>query len=107
MLRGWVLAHQGQDQDGIEQLHQGLLTLRATGAEVLQPYFLALLADAYGTIGQPEAGLAVLTEALTLADTTGERWYEPEMYRLKGALLLQQSSNHQAEAETCFIKPLR
>ncbi len=100
MLRGWVLAHQGQD--GIEQLHQGLLTLRATGAEVLQPYFLALLAEAYGTIGQPEAGLAVLTEALTLADTTGERWYEPEMYRLKGALLLQQSSNHQAEAETCF-----
>ena len=53
-------------------------------------------------MGQPEAGLTVLAEALTLVDTTGERWYEPELYRLKGELLLQQSSDNQAEAETCF-----
>ncbi len=44
----------------------------------------------------------MLTEALTLVDTTGKRWYEPELYRLKGALLLQQSLDNQAEAETCF-----
>ena len=68
----------------------------------MQPYFLALLAEAHGTLGEPEAGLTVLTEALTRVDTTGERWYEPELYRLKGALLLQQSLDHQAEAETCF-----
>ena len=43
-----------------------------------------------------------LAEALTLVDTTGERWYAPELYRLKGALLLQQSLDNQAEAETCF-----
>ena len=44
----------------------------------------------------------MLTEALTHVDTTGERWYEPELYRLKGALLLQQNSDNQADAETCF-----
>ena len=44
----------------------------------------------------------MLVEALTFADKTGERFYEPELHRLKGELLLQQSSNHQAEAETCF-----
>ena len=44
----------------------------------------------------------VLAEALTLVETTGERWYEPELYRLKGALLLQQSSSNQTEAESCF-----
>ena len=102
ILRGWALAHQGQAQEGIEQIHQGLTAYRATGAEILRPYFLALLAEAHGTIGEPEAGLTVLTEALTLVDTTGERWYEAELYRLKGALLLQQSSDNQAEAETCF-----
>ena len=52
--------------------------------------------------GQPEAGLTVLTEALELVDTTGERWYEAELYRLQGALLLQQQADHQAEAERCF-----
>jgi predicted ATPase len=51
---------------------------------------------------QPETGLTVLAEALTHADTTGERWYESEIYRLKGELLLQQNLDNQVEAETCF-----
>jgi predicted ATPase len=102
LLSGWVRAYQGQAQEGIEQITQGLIAYRATGAVVFQPYFLALLAEAHGMRGQPEAGLTVLTEALALVDTTGERWYEPELYRLKGELLLQQNSANQAEAETCF-----
>jgi len=107
ILRGWVLAHQGRAQEGIEQINQGLRALRATGAELFRSHFLALLADAHGSIGEPETGLAVLTEALTHVDTTGERWYEPELYRLKGALLLQQSSDHQAEAADCFHHALK
>ncbi len=106
ILRGWTLAQQGQAQAGIEQIHQGLSAFRATGAEAFRPYFLALLAEAQGITGQPEAGLTALAEALTLADTTGERWYEAELHRLKGELLLQQSSDHQAEAETCFAQAM-
>jgi predicted ATPase len=103
ILRGWaLLAHQEQAKEGIEQLNQGLRAFRATGAEIAQPYFLALLAEAYGTIEQSEAGLTALADALTLVDTTGERWYEPELYRLKGELLLQQNSDNRTEAETCF-----
>jgi predicted ATPase len=102
VLCGWTLAHQGQAQEGIAQIEQGLRAFRATGAETNRSYFLALLAEAYGTIGQPAAGLTALTEALTLVDTTGERWYEPELYRLKGELLLQQNSDNHLEAETCF-----
>ena len=68
----------------------------------MQSYFLALLAEAHGTMGQPEAGLTVLAEALTCVDTTGERWYESELYRLKGALLLQQTSDNSTAAESCF-----
>jgi predicted ATPase len=79
-----------------------LIALGATGAELARPSFLALLAKASGIMEQPEAGLTALTEALTLVDTTGERWYESEIYQLKGVLLLQQSSDNQAEAETCF-----
>jgi predicted ATPase len=102
MLRGWALAHQGQAQAGIEQIHEGMMARRATGAELGRPYFLALLAEAHGATGQPEVGLTVLTEALTLVDKTGERWCEPELYRHKGELLLQQSSDNAMEAEGCF-----
>jgi len=102
ILRGWTLTQQGHAQEGITQITQGLTAYRATGAEISRPYFLALLAEAHGVMGQPEAGLTVLTEALTVVDTTGERWCEPELYRLEGELLLQQNSAHQAEAEHCF-----
>ena len=102
LLRGWALVQQGQAQAGIEQLTQGLTAWRATGAEQVRSYWLALLAEAHNVIGQPETGLTVLAEALTLVDTRGERWYEPELYRLKGELLLQQNADNQAEVETCF-----
>jgi predicted ATPase len=102
MLRGWALAHQGQAREGIEQLRQGLTAMHITGIEIARLYFLALLAEAYGTIGQPAAGLEVLAEALMRIDTTSDRWYEPELYRLKGALLLQQAADRHPEAQACF-----
>ena len=102
VLRGWALVQQGQVKEGIEQIHLGLTTYRATGAELSRPYFLALLAEAHGVMGQPEAGLTVLAEALALTDAMRGRWYEPDLYHLKGELLLQLSSDNQAEAENCF-----
>ena len=52
-----------------------------------RPHFLALLAEAYGKVGEAEEGLAVLAEALAQVDKTGERFYEAELYRLKGELI--------------------
>ena len=57
-------------------------------------------------MGQPAAGLPVLAEALTFADKTGERFYEPELHRLRGALLLQQSADNHGEAQVCFHRAL-
>jgi predicted ATPase len=102
ILRGWALAQQGQAQEGIEQLHQGLMACQATGIETSRPYLLTLLVEAYGTIEHKDSELSILYETLALVDKTGDRFYEPELYRLKGALLLQQHSDHQAEAESCF-----
>jgi predicted ATPase/DNA-binding winged helix-turn-helix (wHTH) protein len=102
ILQGWALAHQGQTQEGLQQMQQGLTAWRATGAEQARSYFLALLAEAYGSMGQPEAGLTALAEALTLVGEAGERCFEPELYRLRGELLLQRSADHYVEAQACF-----
>ena len=90
VLRGWAVAEQGQGEEGIAQIRQGLAVYRATGAEMNRLYFLALLTEAYRTAGQTEEGLTVLAEALTVVDKSGERFYEAELYRLKGKLTLQQ-----------------
>ena len=89
VLRGWALAEQGQREEGITQMRQGLADLRAIGSEIERPFFLALLAEAYGKGGQAEEGLSLLAEALAFVDKTGERFYEAELYRLRGELTLQ------------------
>jgi predicted ATPase len=101
IFHGWVLAQQGQGKEGIEQMHQGMIAWRAAGAELGRSSILTFLAEAYGTMEQPEAGLTVLAEALVHVEHTGKRYYEAEIHRLKGELLLQQHLDNQAEAENC------
>ena len=100
MPRGWALAEQGQIEEGITHMRRGLAAWRATGAELVQPYFLTLLAEAYGKGERAEDGLAVLAEALEAVHHTGECWWEAELYRLKGELLQAAGSGNEAEA--CF-----
>src|SRR5713101_8064949 len=87
IMRGWALAVQGQGEEGIAQIHQGLAAFRAAGAEISRSRDLALLAEAYGEVGQTEDGLTVRAEALAVVDKTGERYWEVEIHRLKGELL--------------------
>jgi predicted ATPase/class 3 adenylate cyclase len=116
ILRGWALAMQGQGAEGITQIHQGLSTRQTTGADLARPYWLALLAEVYGEVGQAEEGLSVLSEAFTVVRRNGERWWEAELYRLKGELLLRQAAGLStvpeakwlldAEAEAAFRQAL-
>ncbi len=107
ILRGWALAEQGYEA-GIAQMEQGLATHRTMGAELVQPYYLAMLAETYGKTGQIEAGVRVVAEALTKTDTHGERWWEAELYRLQGEFLLRVTCGiqHATEAEACFRQAL-
>jgi class 3 adenylate cyclase/predicted ATPase len=105
-LRGWALAEQGQGEVGIAQMRQGLAAWQTLGAALFRPYYLVLLAEAYGKGGQPEEGLSVLAEALALVDQSGERRGAAELYRLQGVLLLAQSPRQTAEAEACFCHAL-
>jgi predicted ATPase len=108
IIGGWVLAKQGQGEEGIAQIRQGLAAWQATGQELGRPVFLALLAEAYGKVGQAEAGLSVIAEALALMDKIGEREHEAELYRLQGEILLAQAGTrqHVQEAEACFHQAL-
>jgi predicted ATPase len=106
MHLGWALAEQGQHLAGLGQMREGLTAYRATGAEVDRPYFLALLAEAYGQGNRYDKGLEALEEALALVDQHASVMWEAELHRLKGELLLTHSAEHQAEAEACFCQAL-
>jgi len=109
ILKGWARAMQGQSEEGIAQLRQGLTAWQSTGAKGGGPLFLAMQAEAYGRGGQARAGLDVLAEALELVNAGGERRHEAELYRLKGELLLQAAGREQnvaLSAEQTFCQAL-
>jgi predicted ATPase len=104
--QGWIRAERGQGEEGIAHMRQGFEAWRATGAEVWQPHMLALLAEVQGKAGRADEGLHTLAEALTLVNTTRERFYEAEMHRLQGELLLERAIPEAQQAEACFQQAL-
>ena len=106
ILRGWALAMQGQGEAGMAQVRQGITAYRATGAALHVPYFCTLLADVCDHLGHPTDGLQALAEAHTLVEQHEERWWEAEVCRLRGVLLLRQTGTSQGEAETWLQQAL-
>jgi tetratricopeptide (TPR) repeat protein len=123
-VRGWALAQQGQIEEGIVQMRQGIAAFRAAGAALGLSDHFASLAEPYMKLGQTEEAFEALAEALAIVDTSGERMVEAELYRLKGQLTLQSqvqslkskisnpqpsTSNTQAEeeAEACFHQAIK
>lgn len=88
IMRGWSLTAQGQQEAGIAEMHRGLEAFRATGGELNRTYYHVLMAEAYGRGGQSHEGLRVLNEALADVESGRESWWEAELYRLRGELLL-------------------
>jgi len=105
-LRGWAISKQGRHEEGIAKLREGLAASRATGAGVLRPYFLCLLAEACVEADRFDDGLSALTEALAAADQHENRVFEAETHRLKGELLLKQNESNAAEAQRCFERAI-
>jgi predicted ATPase len=96
LTRGWAIAEQGHDHEGIAQIQEGLAVFRAIGTEALRPHALCLLAEACREPDRLDDGLGALTEAMAAADEHENRHYEPEMHRLKGELLLRQDHSKAA-----------
>jgi predicted ATPase len=109
-LRGWALATSGHGEEGIAQIQEGLDAYRRRGATRDRPYFLALLAEALAQGGQIGVALEALAEALATLPKSGVRWWEAELHRQRGELLLRRaagshpppSSEDEHDAETCF-----
>ena len=102
--RDWVTIKNGDVAEGISLLRSGSAAVRATGAEMWMPHYIALLAEACEITGQIEEALTLLDDALQIAERTGERWFAAELNRHKGQLLLRQG--HSEAAEELYRKAL-
>ena len=106
ILHGWARAIGATDREGIVELRSGLDAIETTGGRLRRSYYLSLLAEALGHLGEVALALETLADALTLGDASGEHWRDSDLYRLKGRLLLQLSGDRSGEAEACFRQSL-
>ena len=108
LVEGWVLAtDRGEPARGIELIREAIETAESVGVSLDYPYFLALLAEAHHAAGDVDEGLRVLAEALQWIQSTRSYFYEPELHRLKGLLLLAEGPKRsEEEAERCFERAL-
>ncbi|UWU75466.1 AAA family ATPase [Bradyrhizobium huanghuaihaiense] len=102
IIRGWTLGEVGDFGAGIAQIRDGLAMWQATGAGFLVPYFRSLLAEVHGQSGAVNEGLDLITEALDRVEETGERWFEAELHRMMGELMLQLPRSDPTAAEARF-----
>jgi predicted ATPase len=99
--RGWL----DPDAAVARQLADAIGAFRATGARLRLPYFLSLLARLYGRINEPEQGLAVIEEASTESLENHERWWDAELHRVRGELMLAQGADA-GDVEAAFRRAI-
>jgi predicted ATPase len=106
-LLAWTQVMQGKTEEGIAQIRQIMADKPTAGiTNANWPIFYACLVDAYGSAGQIEEGLDIVVEALALVEKTGFCFYEAELRRLQGELLLKQTCPDNRQAETCLHRAL-
>jgi predicted ATPase len=112
IFQGHVLVQHGEWEQGRALLTTGLAQYRARSTPILLPFFLSFLANAALRQGQTADGMPVIDEALRLTATNFDRFWEAELHRLRGELLLQAGKKSPGtgqgtvEAAACFQQAL-
>ncbi|MFZ0677848.1 adenylate/guanylate cyclase domain-containing protein [Candidatus Binatus sp.] len=103
---GWADVLDGDLEGGIARMRAHMSQLKAGGSEYITDRGLSFVATALGRAGRFEEGLAALKEAFLFTDRTGQQYYQAELHRLKGELLLGHDKANAAAAEQSFHSAL-
>src|SRR5712691_2299866 len=104
---GWIQVKLGRRAEGIAEIREGLATLQAMGTEITRPQCSALLAESVAEDGRVEEGLAIIAEVLAMVERIGAGYYEAELHRLNGELLLMlEDGTRQRDAEASFNRAI-
>jgi adenylate cyclase len=113
LWHGWVkfyhsraLAEREPTEAVLAQMREALAEIDTTGTRRNLTFHLALLAEVHGRLGQGATALGVIDEALAQVEATDERWWEAEIHRVRGDLLLSLAAENALEAEACFERAI-
>ena len=96
---GWAKWSAGAEASRLVEMRRGLAIYREQGRNWLLPSLEAALAEAEASAGETDAGLRRLDDALAEQEAIESRWYEAEMHRIRGEILLKRDPADIAAAE--------
>src|SRR5205807_8800296 len=105
ILVSYALALEQPNEERIGHLRGSIAAFKASGARLRLPYYLSLLAQVCGKAGRAEKGLACIDEALAEARTHNERWWDAELHRLRGELLLMHGADA-SDVEAAILRAI-
>jgi len=106
IFRGWADVLLEKSEFGLEELRKGIAAQRAIGTKEDFPVYFEMMAKACRVLNQPERGLSELEEGFALAEASGIHYWDAELHRRKGDLLLAICEDNAEEAEACHLKAL-
>ena len=90
IYRGWLLAERGQRDEGAALIQHGLAVYQAIGSELGRPTFLGILSEVLSELGRFDEARAAIAEAFETGERTGLHYWDAELHRLRGALVLRE-----------------
>jgi predicted ATPase len=105
ILVSYALALEQPNEERIGRLRDSIAAFKASRARLRLPYYLSLLAQVYGKAGRAEEGLACINEALAEARANNERWWDAELHRLRGELLLMRGADA-SDVEAAILRAI-
>ncbi len=99
---GWADALAGDFEGGVARMQHHMLELKTSGSEYISDRYLTFVAIALGRMGRLDEALRTIDESFQFIERSGQRYYEAELHRLKGELLLGQNVSNTAQAEKLF-----
>jgi predicted ATPase len=100
------MAATGKAANAVQMIASGVTAWRSSGSTTVLPMWLTYLASAYAKLGQFDDACRCIHEAMTAAETTKQRWYEADTYRIAGELTLMSPEPNAAKAEAYLERAL-
>src|SRR5262249_10622306 len=104
--KGWVLALIGKTSDAVQMITSGNTAFRSTGSTVFMPTYLSALAATYAEIAKFYDAWRCIDQAIMAIETTKEKWWVAEVYRVSGEIALLSPQPNMANAEGYFERAL-
>jgi len=84
--KGWAIARSGSPETGGDLLVKGLDQWRATGARLMDPYLVGMIAEVRTLQGRWQDAEDHISQGLEMIAETGDRFVAPVLLRLRGQL---------------------